>query len=287
MTRPLPAKILICGKGSIACRALGYLLDYLALAGAGSEVLALPVAADTATDTWEPSLRALATQRTVRCIDTTAAAGLGAGDLLLSLQFDRIIRLPTLGGARAFNLHFSALPAYRGCYTSVWPLCNGEARAGVTLHVLTAGIDDGDIVGQRVFDLPEWMTAWQLYGLLQDHAYALFKQHLPALLRAEEVLRPQAPTTLYYDRHSIDFGSVEIDVAGSDVQTAVDWIRSRIFDPRQFPTFRGREVVAGEAVDGPPAPAAAPGTVLLESASHVVVACRDGLLRLTWRQVRT
>ena len=284
MTPLLPAKIVVCGKGKIACRALSYLLDYLVLTDAASHVLALPVASDTGSDTWEPSLRAVVAQRSVPCIDTIEAAGLGADDLLLSLQFDRIIRMSALGGARAFNLHFSALPAYRGCYTSVWPLYNGEAEAGVTLHVLSAGIDDGDIISQRRFDIPEWTTAWQLYDLLQDHAYALLKQTLPGLLRSQEIARPQTPTSVYYGRHSIDFRVLEVDVADANTRDAVNWIRSRIFDPRQMPTFRGREVAACEAIEGLPPPSAPPGTVLLESLTHVVVACRDGAIRLTWRR---
>lgn len=284
MTRPSPSRILVCGKGRIACRALGYLKDFLALSGAASEILAVPVASDTGIDTWEPSFRAAAAAAAIPCLDSVESARLGPDDLLFSLQFDRIIRMPALGGARAFNLHFSALPAYRGCYTSVWPLCNGERQAGVTFHVLTAGIDDGDIVGQRTFDLPEWTTAWQLYGLLQDHAYALFKQCLPAVLRGEETRRAQAPTEVYYDRRSIDFGVVEIDVVHAAAREAADWTRSRIFDPRQFPTFRGRAVAACEVVEGFSAPDAVPGTVLLESPDHLVVACRTGAIRLTWRR---
>jgi len=284
MTATAPGTILICGKGRIASRALGYLVDYLALTGQNSRVLALPVADDDGRDdNWQPSLRATAGRAKITCIDRIETAGLGAGDLLLSLQFDRIIKMPALGGARAFNLHFSALPAYRGCYTSVWPLRNGEKQAGVTLHLLTAGIDDGGIVGQRRFDVPEWTTAWQLYELLQEHAYALFREMLPVLLRGEESSRPQPPTTIYYDRHSIDFNAVEIDVADATPQQASNLIRSMIFDPRQFPTVRGREVVCCEILEGLPTTASAPGSVLLESPGHIVLACRGGAVRLGYR----
>jgi methionyl-tRNA formyltransferase len=282
MTHPTPSKILICGKGALACRALGYLVDYLRLAELESKVLVMPVASDGGTDTWEPSLRATAAARGVTCVTSIQAAELIADDMLLSLQFDQIIRLPTLGGARAFNLHFSALPAYRGCYTSVWPLRNGEKQAGVTLHVLTAGIDDGNIVGQRVFDVPEWTSSWGLYGLLQDHAYALFREYLPILLRREEQTRPQPPTTIYYSRQSLDFSKTEIDVAGMSPRQAVDTIRSMIFDPRQFPTFRGREIMSCEVVEGLPARPEAPGSVILESPGHLVLLCQGGAIRLRW-----
>jgi len=59
-----------------------------------------------------------------------------------------ILDIPASG---CFNLHGSLLPKYRGRVPTNWAIINGETETGVTLHVMTPGIDDGDIVGYIVF----------------------------------------------------------------------------------------------------------------------------------------
>lgn len=47
------------------------------------------------------------------------------------------------------NLHPSLLPAYRGPEPIMWGLLRGERYFGLTLHMLDAGLDTGDIVSQE------------------------------------------------------------------------------------------------------------------------------------------
>jgi methionyl-tRNA formyltransferase len=75
-------------------------------------------------------------------------AALGEFDFLVSCCFDRfftssILSLPRIG---AVNLHPSPLPSYRGVKPLENAIVAGDTRFGVTLHVLTEGIDDGDII---------------------------------------------------------------------------------------------------------------------------------------------
>ena len=59
-------------------------------------------------------------------------------------------RLLELFGRRAVNLHPSLLPAYRGPSPFLGALLDGQAntQSGVTLHVLSPGIDEGPIIAQ-------------------------------------------------------------------------------------------------------------------------------------------
>jgi methionyl-tRNA formyltransferase len=52
-----------------------------------------------------------------------------------------------------FNLHPAPLPDYAGMNAPSWAILHGESRHGVTLHWMTAGIDEGFIAYQRCFDL--------------------------------------------------------------------------------------------------------------------------------------
>jgi methionyl-tRNA formyltransferase len=72
-------------------------------------------------------------------------------DLVVSVScpqvFNReLLELPTLG---CINVHSSLLPRYRGMLPTFWVLAEGESGTGVTVHYMSAGIDEGGIVAQR------------------------------------------------------------------------------------------------------------------------------------------
>ena len=47
------------------------------------------------------------------------------------------------------NIHGALLPRYRGLMPAYWALRNGEEYSGVTVHVLSQKLDDGDILLQK------------------------------------------------------------------------------------------------------------------------------------------
>lgn len=56
---------------------------------------------------------------------------------------------------RMLNIHPSLLPAYPGLDTHARAIAAGETEAGCTVHLVTAGVDEGPILGQaRVSILP-------------------------------------------------------------------------------------------------------------------------------------
>ncbi|HZC81687.1 MAG TPA: formyltransferase family protein, partial [Nitrospiraceae bacterium] len=68
-------------------------------------------------------------------------------DLIVSSIFPQILkaailRTPRLG---AINCHPSLLPRYAGPQPEFWMLKNGESLVGITVHLMTEGIDAGDI----------------------------------------------------------------------------------------------------------------------------------------------
>ena len=65
-----------------------------------------------------------------------------APDLLLSVQYDRILKRPLLTIPRygSYNLHFGPLPRLRGCFPTKWAIIE-DAPAGVAFHCIDPGID--------------------------------------------------------------------------------------------------------------------------------------------------
>ena len=72
------------------------------------------------------------------------------------LNGTRIVSPAVLGACTAafLNVHCGITPAYRGVHGGYWALHQRQPdNAGVTVHVVDAGIDTGDIVYQAVIDV--------------------------------------------------------------------------------------------------------------------------------------
>lgn len=274
-------RLVLAGKGHIACKVAEHVLTALQAWGLDWRVLGVPTRADTGQDSWEPSFAASCRRLGIPTVPTVADAQLRTGDLLLSLQFDRIIRMPELGGSAAYNLHFSALPRHRGCYPAMWALRDGDTHAGVSLHVLTAGIDDGPVVDTTLIPLDDHTTARDLYDCMHVQGAALVQRHLPALLQHRAAAKEQdASLSCYHDRHSIDFRQLELPHETLDVASCSRLARSLMFPPFQYPTTGGRAIVACDGVPDLPGHPADPSQskVRTVGSNRLLLRCLDGWL---------
>lgn len=79
------------------------------------------------------------------------AAGTLQADLIWVNSYSMILRDDLLATARlgGINIHAALLPRNRGCNPIQWGIIHGETEGGVTLHEITAGIDEGPIIDQR------------------------------------------------------------------------------------------------------------------------------------------
>src|ERR1019366_6722518 len=134
--------IALCGKNRIAVSALSYTLHALSAWGLDIPVVVCPNRDDSGCDTWQPSMARAAVLLGIETKSVQELEG-DAGMLLISLEFDRIIKTGRFASKRLYNMHFSNLPKYRGVFTSIWPILNGETEAGVTLHEICDQVDAG------------------------------------------------------------------------------------------------------------------------------------------------
>ena len=76
-------------------------------------------------------------------------------DLLLVLGWYYMIPKNIRGLAKygAWGIHASLLPKYAGGAPLNWSIINGEKKTGVTLFRMEDGVDDGDIIAQKDFNI--------------------------------------------------------------------------------------------------------------------------------------
>ncbi len=119
------------------------------------------------------------------------APGTDLPQRLAGLSFDWLFSIANLSvipqalldqAARgAINFHDGPLPRHAGLNAPVWAILGQEKRHGVTWHLIEGGIDEGDIVGQVMFDLAPHETALTLNTRCYEAAMDSFGELLADL----------------------------------------------------------------------------------------------------------
>jgi methionyl-tRNA formyltransferase len=108
----------------------------------------------------------------------------GDFDFVVSFGYRHILtkRLIDQLACPIFNLHISYLPYNRGAHPNFWSFFD-NTPAGVTIHLIDAGIDTGPIVYQRYVNFSDQeVTFAQTHARLVHEVESLFEEKLINLL---------------------------------------------------------------------------------------------------------
>lgn len=200
-------------------------------------------------------------------------------DLFLAIGYTNILREDILSVPRILpvNFHPSLLPAYRGKHPLFWALRHGENAVGLTVHVIDAGIDTGDILYQVRVRTRQRDSVAELY----DRVIARGLDLLPRLIADAEpgALRPRPQPEIGASYFS--------SVADSDFR--LDWRRPAEEICRWINASPGQCSckLAGQYIRfldaaparrqmPPPAAAASPGTLLFVGRDRAIVVAGQG-----------
>ena len=89
-------------------------------------------------------------------------------DCVVVSSYDRILPSRILGRCRFVNVHYAALPEYRGRANVNWAIINGEPETAITIHVIAPGLDAGNILYQQRVPIGSDDTVGDLYTKLNE-----------------------------------------------------------------------------------------------------------------------
>ena len=185
-----------------------------------------------------------------------------------------VLDFPRLG---CINIHASLLPRWRGAAPIHRAIEAGDARTGITIMQMDAGLDTGAVLLCESIAIDPGATTASLHDQLAPLGGRLIVEALEVAACGCAAPRAQAEVGVTY-AHKIDKREAAIDWGGS---AEVIERRLRAFDP--FPGATA--VLGGETIKcwrGVPTPGAGqPGEILRVDDSGVWVACGEGVLRLT------
>jgi natural product biosynthesis luciferase-like monooxygenase protein len=194
-----------------------------------------------------------------------------------------VLALPRRG---AVNFHDGPLPKYGGLCAPAWALMEGEREFGITWHLMTDGLDAGDIVLQRRFPVGPSDTSLDLNTRCLQAGVESFPE-LMGLLAREQLPRR---------RHELDRGTFHGRANRPRALAWIDWTQPRsellalaraldfggYTNPLTVPKLVSSQslVLVGSltALDGTSAAKGAPGTILSTSGGALRIAAADGVL---------
>lgn len=195
----------------------------------------------------------------------------------------RLLALPRLG---CINVHASLLPRHRGAAPIQWAILTGDAETGVTIMRMDAGLDTGGIISTRATAIVPEDNAQTLHDRLAVLGAELLVQTIPRYVSGELPPRPQPAEGVTYARKlTKDDGRLDwsqpASILHNRLRAFTPWPGTFTFLPAQ-PKLLLLKVWRAELAlaHGSPAPSATPGQVLSADRPGILVACREGALRL-------
>lgn len=261
--------VCIAGKNNIAIKVLEYIFqkenrDY--------ELGIVCNRTETGVDGWQRSYRKFANGlgiKEYKLEDLYDIENL----VFVSLEFDQIVKPQKFKNARLYNIHFSLLPTYKGMYTSVIPLLNGERKTGVTFHCIDAGIDTGDIIAQKEFVIEKNYTARDVYFSYIKYGTELVIKYIDDVINNNVETRKQpAEGSTYYSKRTIDYSNIKINLQQT-AENIYNQLRAFNFREYQIPTVYEKPIIASEILQE--TTRMKPGTILQTSDAGMTIATID------------
>lgn len=145
-----------------------------------------------------------------------------------------VLDVPVLG---CLNIHPAMLPKYRGRFSTVHALFDGEKYTGVSAHWMDEGMDSGPLIFQTKLKIEESDTAKSLYDKFTKIGAVLFNKVLTLWIENKKIKStPQDESQATYCLKKLP-NNGEIDWSW-DGDKILRFIRAMTFEPFPPATFK-------------------------------------------------
>lgn len=209
-----------------------------------------------------------------------------SSELYVSMSFNQIFHdeVRAIPQKSIINCHAGKLPFYRGRNILNWALINDEKEFGITVHYVDSGIDTGDIILQRVYEI----TDKDNYNTLLNKAYEECPMVLYEAIKmiqagnAERIQQKHIASAGLYCGMRVE--NDEILDWNQESREIFNFIRA-ITHPGpcacSFVDGRKIKLAASELVPDAPVYKGIPGQVLLKNKDHILVKTKDSYIKIT------
>ncbi|MBE6049415.1 MAG: methionyl-tRNA formyltransferase [Clostridium sp.] len=201
-------------------------------------------------------------------------------DFIIVVAFGQILTKEVLDIPKygCINLHGSLLPMYRGAAPINWAIIKGEKVSGNTTMLMDVGLDTGDMLLKDEVEIPEDMTAGELYDILKLRGADLLKETIEGMVRGTITPEKQSDETFYAKMLNKDIAVIDWNNTAKDVHNLIRGLnpwpmaytsykdeKMKVFESKVLNKNHNKEV----------------GTILKVSKEGMEVACKDSVLLIT------
>ncbi len=170
-------------------------------------------------------------------------------DAIFSFYYRQMIsqKILDIVNGKAYNLHGSLLPKYRGRCPINWAILNGETEHGVTLHMMVKSADAGDIVDMQSFPILETDNAGTVQPKMAEAAKILLKRALPLILNGKEQLKVQdVSKSSYFGGRKAEDGKIDWNKTAWEINNLIRAVADPF--PGAYTYLNGKKFIIWEAV---------------------------------------
>lgn len=172
------------------------------------------------------------------------------------------------------NSHFSLLPRWRGADPLTFAVLEGDEESGVSLMLIDAGLDTGDLVAQESYQVPAGITTPQLTHDLIQLSNRMLNENIPSYLNGSIAPWPQPREGEVYSRKltkadgKLDWNKPAVTLE-REIRAFLGW-------PGSYTRLADKDVVITEAKVIGLEERGAPGAIIHPAKNKIAVVCGDG-----------
>lgn len=198
-------------------------------------------------------------------------------DFIIVVAFGQILTKEVLDIPKygCINLHGSLLPMYRGAAPIQWAVINGEKVSGNTTMLMDVGLDTGDMLMKDEVEIPDEMTAGELYDILKERGAELLKNTIEKMVKGEIIPEKQSDETFYAKMLDKNMALINWDESAEKIHNLIrglnPWpIAYTNYNDEKMKIFESRVLSEKHNKTN--------GTILDVSKEGMKVACGEGVL---------
>lgn len=187
-----------------------------------------------------------------------------------------ILDIPPKG---CINVHGSLLPKYRGAGPIQWSIINGDKTTGVTTMYMDKGLDTGDMIIKREFDILENETAQELHDKMSIIGAEVLIETLQLIEKGQAPRTPQK-----HEEHTyapmLDKTTGKIDWS-KPARDIYNLIRGTYPWPGAYSSYQGRNFkVFGSEIYDENTVNSEVGKISEIGKDYIMVSCGKGFIKI-------
>jgi methionyl-tRNA formyltransferase len=198
-------------------------------------------------------------------------------------SYNKILPAELIAQGRFVNVHYAPLPEYRGRANVNWAIINGEHEAGISIHVLTAGLDAGNILYQYRIAIGSDDTVTDLYEKLNAIQASVLGETIKKYIEGYEGVPQDNSAATYGCGRLPEDGEIDWSSSTRHIYALVRALTKPYPAAFTYIGTRRMDILkAAPVLDAPRYVGRIPGRVIGRSAreGYVDVLTGDGVLRI-------